>query len=252
MRRVRQGFLRQDHTVLTSDGPLSFSLRKSYRRSISISVQLNGAVQVSAPFSFSEKKVFDLIHKKIEWITKKIAEFRLLKQKLTRVYDSDQEFLFLGEKWNLIVHEENIKRAKIDLIDRSWVVVVPKGLDPEKKQMCVKAKLFDWYRKKAQEIIVARVGHYAAKLNVEPSKIIVKTQKRMWGVCHHHSRKIYFNWQIVLSPLIVIDYVVIHELCHLIHANHSKRFWNKVQSIMPDYKIHQKWLKDNAGDVQLV
>jgi hypothetical protein len=88
-------------------------------------------------------------------------------------------------------------------------------------------------------------------MGVEPKKIAVRTQKRLWGCCDYHTQTIHLNWQIILSPIRVIDYVVVHELCHLTVPNHSKRFWKKVEKIIPDFKRHKQWLAVNHIDMVL-
>ena len=112
--------------------------------------------------------------------------------------------------------------------------------------------MIQWYRRQAEEILGSRLFHYARLIGVEPKKIAVRTQKRLWGNCDYRTRTIHLNWQIVLAPLEVMDYVVVHELCHLIVPNHSKRFWQRVEKTMPDFKKHKQWLKDHAVDMVVV
>ena len=102
-----------------------------------------------------------------------------------------------------------------------------------------------WYRKKADRIINDRVGIYIEKIGKKPQNVTVKEQKRRWGSCTAKG-KLYFNWRIIMAPPGIIDYVVVHEMCHLAYLNHSKIFWQKVGSIFPDYKKRRKWLKDNG------
>jgi len=107
-----------------------------------------------------------------------------------------------------------------------------------------------WYRKKADRIINDRVGLYIEKIGKRPQVVKVKEQKRRWGSCTAKS-KLYFNWRIIMAPGGIIDYVVVHEMSHLVHANHSKKFWQKVESVLPDYKKRRKWLKDNGIKLNL-
>jgi predicted metal-dependent hydrolase len=102
-----------------------------------------------------------------------------------------------------------------------------------------------WYRKKADRIINDRVGVYIDKIGKEPKIVKVKEQKRRWGSCTSKGN-LYFNWRCIMAPPPIIDYIVIHEMSHLVHPNHSKRFWQKVESILPDYKKRRKWLRDNG------
>jgi predicted metal-dependent hydrolase len=86
-------------------------------------------------------------------------------------------------------------------------------------------------------------------MGTEPLKIAVKTQKRIWGSCHPRTKTINLNWMLVLAPLEVIDYVVVHELSHLDVPNHSRRFWKRVSGVMPDYRRQVQWLKEHAAEM---
>ncbi|MCK5215931.1 MAG: M48 family metallopeptidase, partial [Candidatus Omnitrophica bacterium] len=90
---------------------------------------------------------------------------------------------------------------------------------------------------------------YARLMGSWPRKIAVRTQKRIWGSCSKSQQRINLNWCLIMASLPVIDYVVVHELCHLGVANHSGRFWKKSEKIFPDHKIRKKWLRSRAGDM---
>ncbi|TET07215.1 MAG: M48 family peptidase [Candidatus Atribacteria bacterium] len=91
-------------------------------------------------------------------------------------------------------------------------------------------------------IIDKRVNFYIPKIEEELNQVKIKEQKKRWGSCTAKGN-IYFNWRTIMAPSNVIDYIVVHELCHLAYSNHSKKFWDKVESILPDYKERRKWLK---------
>jgi predicted metal-dependent hydrolase len=101
------------------------------------------------------------------------------------------------------------------------------------------------YRRDAEKIIFQRIEKYRHKFKISPLKIKVKEQKRRWGSCTSQ-RNIYFNWRIIMAPLEVIDYVIVHELSHLVYQDHSRQFWSCVEAVMPDYRERKKWLKENG------
>ena len=101
-------------------------------------------------------------------------------------------------------------------------------------------------RRDAKEIITARVKHWAPVLNLEYRRIFVKDQRTLWGSCSGR-KNLNFNWRLAAAPPEALDYVVIHELCHLREMNHSKRFWDLVGAACPDYKARRKWLRDNCA-----
>lgn len=106
------------------------------------------------------------------------------------------------------------------------------------------------YRQAAKEYIPKRVEYYAGQLGVSYGRIRIAEQKTRWGSCSGKGT-LSFNWKLMLAPPKVLDYVVVHELCHLKEMNHSPRFWKLVEEIMPDYKEYRKWLKENGNTLQL-
>ncbi len=115
--------------------------------------------------------------------------------------------------------------------------------NPDKEK--IKSVLKKWYISKARELLAERIRIYSPLIGLSPKKLAVKEQKTRWGSCSSKGN-INLNWKLVMSPLPVADYVVIHELCHLKEMNHSKKFWGIVEAIMPDYKVYRKWLKENG------
>jgi len=102
-----------------------------------------------------------------------------------------------------------------------------------------------WYKKACKGIITTRVDFYAKEMNVHFNRIVLKEQKTCWGSCSS-KQNLNFNWKLMLMPPEIMDYVIIHELSHLLEMNHSKNFWKVVENMLPDYKIHRKWLKENG------
>lgn len=106
------------------------------------------------------------------------------------------------------------------------------------------------YRKAARERFEIRTAHYHQITGGHYTSITVRDQKSRWGSCST-SGTLSFNYRLIFAPPIVLDYVVVHELCHLTHMNHSKDFWNMVRSVMPDYQIHRQWLRDHGHELTL-
>lgn len=106
------------------------------------------------------------------------------------------------------------------------------------------------YRQAAKEYIPKRVAFFANELGVTYGTVTIRDQKTRWGSCSSKGN-LSFNWRLILAPPKVLDYVVVHELCHRKEMNHSSRFWTLVESIMPDYRDHRKWLKENGGKLTL-
>ncbi len=107
------------------------------------------------------------------------------------------------------------------------------------------------YRKAAMDYIPKRVAYYAGIMDVSYSKISIRDAKTRWGSCSS-SGNLSFSWRLMLAPFSVLDYVVVHELCHRVHMNHSKEFWHLVEHYIPDYKIKRKWLKENGKHLHVL
>ena len=111
-----------------------------------------------------------------------------------------------------------------------------------------KNALETWMKAQAEAIFAERVAFWAAKMTVECARVTVKDQKTLWGSCSSKGN-INFSWRLVKSPPAVLDYLVIHELAHLVHMNHEESYWNLVASFCPDYKAYRRWLNDHKGEL---
>lgn len=105
--------------------------------------------------------------------------------------------------------------------------------------------LGEWYRRRAELIIGARLGHYASRAGIRHAGFSLSNARRRWGACGGKGR-LRFNWRLIMAPLFAVDYVVAHELAHLRRRDHSSRFWSEVSRIMPAYREGRAWLKANG------
>lgn len=240
--------IRTQHSLPTSSGMLNYALRRSSRRrTMEVRILESAEISVAAPFHTPIEKIQIFIYKHADWLVRKQRQIEACRLRIpVRRYEDGQEFLFLGKEYPLRVKNVSARQVRIDFCESGWMVSVPAAESNTNRSLLIKKKLLVWYRDQAEEIFGGRVFHYARILGVAPETIAVKTQKRMWGNCHHHSRKINLNWRLVMAPLSVIDYVVVHELCHLKVPNHSPRFWHQVMEILPNYKVERDWLKTHA------
>ena len=101
---------------------------------------------------------------------------------------------------------------------------------------------------KAVQVFVAKVEHYAPIVGVTYGRITIRNQKTRWGSCSAKGN-LNFNVALMRAPIEVLDYIVVHELCHRRHLDHSREFWDDVEKVIPDYRIHEKWLKDNGNRI---
>ena len=229
-----------------------FVIQRSPRRTLVISVNERGDVKVSAPFRLSQREIEAFIKKKMFWIRTKVEHAQKTYQtSQQKKFEHNHEFFFLGEKYKLHVAEKEIKRVNVGFQQSQWNVDVPVSMPLEEREKEIKSKLVQWYRREAQEILGSRLFQHSRQMGVEPKEVVIRTQKRMWGNCHYRKQLIHLNWQVIFLPLRVIDYVIIHELCHLNVPNHSKRFWKQVEKFWPHFREDRKWLRDHSFDLIL-
>ena len=139
---------------------------------------------------------------------------------------------------------------KCRLVNGRFLVEGDGHSDGENGSSSVKRALIEWYLEHAEEKIRERVNRFAPLIGKWPVSIKIKNQEKRWGSCSR-SGIIRFNWKIIMAPISVMDYVIVHELCHLIYPHHSSQFWQKVQSIIPDYEKKRHWLKGNGLNLSL-
>ena len=206
---------------------------KSKRRTLSLSINENAELIVRAPNQISNKKIEEFIIEKSKWINK---NKNLMQSRINEMNDSDSDYLFLGNIYPLIKVYENPN--KIDFNGTEFITSI-------ENQDKFKASLKSWYKIKFKEIAIPRLNYFSDKYNLKINQVRFKNQKTLWGSCSSKNN-INLNYLLVMAPMLVIDYVIIHELVHTVHKNHSENFWNAVEAIMPDYKKAKKWLNKNG------
>ena len=207
---------------------------KSFRRSISIHIEEDGSAIVRAPKFmpdiFIEKFVGD--HK--PWIEKHSKLMQLRPKKRKRMFADGETFLFLGAEYTL-------KVGAYKTIETSGSHL----LFPKHLEFRIQKELAAWYQHKAMEVIKRQVEEHEKIMGVTHSEIYFSDTRSKWGSCSHDDR-LQFNWRLVMAPLLVLRYVVIHELVHTMEKNHSRAFWDKVAQYNPSYRQQVKWLKTHG------
>lgn len=211
-------------------------------RKKSASIQLkDGQVRVRAPRSLSDKRINDLIKKRAPWIKEKLEEYSNRPQAITKKYEDGEIFSYLDRNYELKIVEGDEEAVKLK--NGCFVVSICKEDFGEN----IKAQnlLLDWYRDHAFKYLQERTDKFANIIGVSPFSISIKNYKSRWGSCSINGA-IDYNWKIIQAPKKVIDYVVVHELCHLIEHNHSPKYWSYVEKFMPNWKESRDWLKENS------
>lgn len=194
-------------------------VKSSRRRSISIQIGAGGKMTVRTPYFVSKWMVDGFLREKQDWIYKHYME---AVKKITEAGGFGS-------------------RDYGDLDDGDLYAPIQVNEDPA---------LVNKHKKYARKIFEARVAYFQQFTGGNYTSITIRDQKTRWGSCSGRGT-LSFNWRLILAPPEILDYVVVHELCHLTHMNHSKEFWGLVGNVLPDYKVRRKWLKENGHTLHL-
>lgn len=214
--------------------------------SVKIAVDLEHGVLVRAPQSASQEEVERVLYQKGAWIIRQLNQFEeIVPSPLPRDYVDGEKFAYMGRWFRLTVKELDGASASLEVQGRRFLVTIPAGLAENKRGEMVHTTLVAWLKAQALQQLPPRVDHYAERLQVFPIKVMVKDQLKRWGSCTK-SHVLNLNWKLVMAPTSAIDYVIVHELAHLIEPNHSPNFWSVVERVLPDYEQRREWLRVNG------
>lgn len=230
-----------NYKVKSNNNIIEFTLNKTKRKSICIKIDGSGKIIVSAPVRCNNNIIFDFVKSKSDWILEKQIEIlKINDRKIKREIKDGSTLMYLGNEYPIkILYDSLFKKIKINLKDDIFIIE-SNSVDSEK----VKKEIEKWYRARTLEVVTSLIEKNSYRFIPKVNNIKVKEQKRRYASCTYKN-DILFNWRCSMARIDVIEYIVIHEMCHFIHKNHSKDFWNSVREIMPDYKEKHKYLKDN-------
>lgn len=231
--------------VISGDGFTAEVIRTNRKKTIAIKIA-DGRVVLRVPKKTRRNDLKTLIDGKSRWIQEKLLYQQTNPRPAPKSFVTGELFGYQGISYPLKVETGRARRVKLD--GDCIGVRVPTSV--RKQSQYVATALTDWYRKEALIRLEQRVAYFSSILEVEPLSIGVRTYKARWGSCSIEGR-LMFNWKIILAPEKILDYLVVHELCHLIEHNHSRAFWNHVEAVLPDYRESKKWLRDNGNQLTL-
>ena len=224
---------------------LSYHLIRSKRRRRTISLQIkeDGKIVISAPYHTPKWEIEKFIKEKESWVVQKISEKEKQIKEGEKTFLPGERFLYLGEWYPLEIHDSDHKGLPLRLSFGNFIL--------NKDHIGEARDLFiQWYKREAKEKIVGRIDYYSHRFHLFPKGIRITNAMSRWGSCSRDNR-LSFSWRMIMASLPIIDYVLIHELVHIREKNHSKRFWTTLESILPDYRKHRLWLKENGYLLQL-
>lgn len=212
----------------------NFQIIRSQRRTIAVLIAPTGELIVKAPLKVSDRAINSFLSQNEEWIQEHLEKAGKKPAVTKHTYTNGDTFLFLGEK--VILTIGNYAEVKV----RDGKLLFPQSL-----VFRIKKELETFYIRKAREMIAAQVARYAKDMGAEYKEITFSDTKSQWGRCTHDNR-LQFSWRLTMAPLLVVNYVVVHELAHTFEKNHTQWFWGKVRNYNPSYRQQIKWLKENG------
>lgn len=229
---------------IEGNGFVAEVIRTNRKKTASVRVH-EGEVSVVIPKNLPPHRIEELINKKTPWINTKLQLQSEASPFNPKEYINGECFTYLGKNYRLKLESDTSKSVKLK--DGGLIVTLPHN---SKSTGNIKNIIQGWYKVHAEQKLIEKVERYAKIIGVTPSSINVKTFKARWGSCSIRGT-IQFNWKIIMAPNRIVDYVVIHELCHIKQHNHSPKFWKLVEKIIPDYKEDKEWLKKYGGGLDI-
>ncbi|MHB8743620.1 MAG: M48 family metallopeptidase [Sulfuricaulis sp.] len=231
----------------TRDQDITFEIVRSRRATADIVIERDGRVLVRAPESIADERIEDLVEAKRYWIYKNLAEWRDLNAtRVLREYKNGEGFLYLGRSYRLLLAADQeepllLKNGRFclrrDLVDQGAIEAA-------------KSAFRDYFVARGTERITQRVNYYAPKVGVAVREIDVRELGNRWASCSP-SGALAFHWKCMMASQTIIDYIVVHELCHLHYLDHSDSFWNEVDKAMPDYRERKEWLRVHGAGLDV-
>lgn len=228
---------RTNKIILNINNHLSeIEIKYSKRKSVGIKITPEGQVVVHAPFRADIKTLEKIVASKASWIEKALKNLEELEVlSVKRIVEKNDFIPIMGIYYPF---EVQIGNRNTCTFENDTFQITTDNKETDTMVLSIESYLKDF----AEQVMREMVVKHAELINVTPHKLIVKTQKKRWGTCSSKG-EIRLNWKCIMLPKDLIEYIVIHELCHLNQMNHSSRFWSEVEKILPDYKVRRAHLK---------
>lgn len=221
-------------------------VRSTRRKTAVIKVDLEG-VSVRVPADLPLARIHELVAEKTTWIERKTAEAKRKRAgiaeqaEISSTLTNGSQILVQGKRLSLRLCESD----HMQVVQSADCLEIHAAADVLADTDQIRALVEQWLYRRAVEELNFCVNVYKQRVGAAPTKIQIKNYRARWGGCKPDG-SIQLNWRLIHAPMHIMDYVVVHELCHLLEMNHSKRFWSEVERVEPQYKMKRQWLKDNG------
>jgi predicted metal-dependent hydrolase len=237
-------------SVRFGDTTIEYEVRRSERRKKTVQITVDGGgVQVAAPTKTPESELRAMVRKRALWILSHASDEML--EATPKRFVSGETLPYLGRNVRMIVDTADIRSPKVRFDHWRFRVTVPKTLSGSERYEPIRRAVVGWYRDRAAERLPNAVDLWWPRLGRgEKSQILVRDQRQRWGSCAPDGT-LRFNWRTMMLEQALIEYVVVHELAHLTHQNHSTDFWGLVAKAMPDAQQRRRHLREAGRTLPL-
>ncbi len=231
----------------SQDNGITYEVIRSRRSTADIIIERDGSVLVRAPEWADDDQVANIVESKHYWIYQGLAEWRDLNAtRMLREYKNGEGFLYLGRNYRLTLTTDQDEPLRL----KNGRFTLRRDLVEQGEIAAAKRAFRDFYVAKGLKRLRDRVSYYAPKVGVEPKGVDVRDLGHRWASCSP-SGKLAFHWKCMMAPQTIIDYIVVHELCHIHHGDHTDAFWNEVDKVMPDFRERKEWLRKNGAGLDV-
>ncbi len=220
-------------------------VRRHRARRLTVTMHPDQPLKVSTNLTTSDQQILAFLNSKKIWIEKNLAQIETLTQKFKKPEIKEAElFPYLGELKYLKLITYNKKKLHFSIEDGFLICQVPIELENKpQRQDEIANQLKKFFKQKALTYLSDRFNFWQQKTGLRAQELKFRKPLKRWGSCSSQ-KTITLNWKLICQPVLLIDYVIIHELCHLKYMNHSNDFWSLVASFMPEFKTYEKALNE--------
>ena len=234
--------------VRVGDTTIEYEVRRSQRRKKTVQIRIDrSGVKVAAPNRILKSELQAIVRKRASWILKQISDTSAAPMRFV----TGETLPFVGRDVPIVIQSADVGSAEVHLDLWNFQITTPNALDEEERSESIRGAVIGWYTARAAETLASSVDRWWPRLGLgDRSKILIRDQRHRWASCSYDGT-LRFNWRVMTLEPSLVEYIVVHELAHLTHLNHSKDFWALVYDVMPEAPERRRRLRKAAWALSL-
>jgi predicted metal-dependent hydrolase len=224
-----------------------YEVVRSRRSTTDIIIERDGSLLVRVPEDMGDEQIADIVASKHRWIFQGLADWRDLNAtRVLREFKNGEGFMYLGRAYRLLL----VTEQDVPLLLKNGRFMLRRDLVEQGDIGLAREAFRDYYIACGVERLRLRVAYFAPKVGVTATTVDVRELGNRWASCSP-TGALAFHWKCMMAPQTIIDYIVVHELCHMHHTDHTDAFWNEVDKVIPDYRERKEWLRKNGAGLDM-